>query len=524
VSTQPADNRATPEPGRRGTYRAGFFFGTLSFLGTAVLGLVSTIITARIYGVEIIGEFTLAAAPAGILFVLSTVKEQQALIKEITGLPPRHPRVTQLFAAVFTFSWGLTVLVAALDILVCWFVFPGPLARPQLFAPAAVSVLVYVAITNTGWNVDTIFSAYVAGRELLWVRLCEAIAFIAIAVGLGIGWQSVWSLVIATAGAGLIALALRFWMMRRYIRTRIGWSEYRAGLGTLPALLPFGLRATPGQMAQGISQQAGVWALGVVASTSVVGAYSRAISIPQRLQQASLRVTEVLYPTLVGRHNDGDGHGFDRALVDSIRYEVVGMLLIAATIGGAAHSVLAVFGPGFDQASTALALLMLYPALAAITVAQTQALWAVDRPGTTSVISVARMAITIGLLVALTSPLGIVGPAIALLAGYAAGVVFAGVALRPFLQSRLRSTWPIRERIAVLLAYGAGFLTTHTIEDLLPTPAGALLALATGALVYLPVFALCGGLNRRDHERLRQLRELVSARLRRVPAAESNPA
>ena len=117
----------------------------------------------------------------------------------------------------------------------------------------------------------------------------------------------------------------------------------------LPELLRFGLKATPGQIAQGASQQGGIWALGVVASTSVVGAYSRALSLPQRLQQASLRITEVLYPTLVGRHSDGDGHGFDRALIDSVRYEVVGMLLIAAALGGAAYSVLDVFGPGFGR-------------------------------------------------------------------------------------------------------------------------------------------------------------------------------
>ena len=36
-----------------------------------------------------------------------------------------------------------------------------------------------------------------------------------------------------------------------------------------------------------------------------------------------------------------------RAMIDSIRYEVSGMLLIAAASVGAAHSVLTIFGPGF---------------------------------------------------------------------------------------------------------------------------------------------------------------------------------
>lgn len=513
-------------PGGRGSYRTGFFFGSLSFLGTTVLGLVSTIVTARIYGVDVIGEFTLAAAPAAILFVLSTVKEQQAMIKEITTLPPRHPRVTQLFAAVFTFSWLLTILVGALDVVACWFLFHGPLDAPHLFAPAAVNVLTFVVLTNTGWNIDSILSAFVAGRQIFWVRLLEVSSFIVIAVALGLVSRSVWSLVIATAGGAFCPLLLRAFFVRRFVRARLSWAEYREGLRFLPSLLPFGLRATPGQMAQGIGQQAGIWALGMTSTTAVVGAYSRAISIPQRLQQASLRVTEVLYPTLVSRHTGGDGHGFDRALVDSIRYEVIGMLLAAAAIGGAAHAVLGIFGPGFAQATPALALLMLYPALGSITVAQTQGLWAVDRPGMTSVIAVTRMVVTIVLVIVLIPPLGIAGPALALLAGYAWHAFFAGIALKRHLTQRLRVSWPIRERLALLVAYAGGFAAAHTIEHAVPGTGGLALALVAGTGVYGPLFIGCGGLNARDRQRLGQLAGWVRRRTGREPepAAHSNPA
>jgi O-antigen/teichoic acid export membrane protein len=519
---------AQPEkdPEGRGSYRAGFFFGSLSFLGTTVLGLVSTIVTARIYGVDVIGEFTLVAAPAAILFVLSTIKEQQAMIKELTTLPPRHPRVTQLFAAVFTFSWLLTIFVGALDVVVCWFLFHGPLHRPELFAPAAVSVLTFVVVTNTGWNIESILSAFVAGRQMFWVRLLEVSSFIAIAAALGFVSRSVWSLVIATAGGSLCPLVLRVVFARRFVHARLSWEDYREGLRFLPQLLPFGLRATPGQMAQGISQQAGVWALGMISTTAVVGAYSRAVSIPQRLQQASLRVTEVLYPTLVSRHTGGDGHGFDRALVDSIRYEVIGMLIAAAAIGGAAHSVLGIFGPGFGQAAPALALLMLYPAIGSITVAQTQGLWAVDRPGITSVIAVTRMIVTIVLLIVLTPPLGIAGPAISLLAGYAWHAVFAGIAMRPYLTQRLRVSWPIRERLALAVAYAGGFGAAHAVEHALPGTGGMVVAVTAGGVAYLPLFVVCGGLNARDRQRLGQLVEWVRRRTGRepAPAVQADPA
>jgi|GEM_PF-1854631 len=508
------------EPGRtpaarRGSYRAGFLFGALSFSFTVGIGLVSTIITARLYGVDVIGQFALVWAPVAAMWVLSTIKEQQALIKEITGLAPRQPRVTQLFAAVFTFSIGLTVAVAILDAAVCLFVFPGPLDAAELLAPALVSIAGYTLITNTGWNIDSIFSAFVAGRQLFWVRLNEAVGFIVIATAIGLAWQSVWGLVIATIGASLGALIHRLVAVRPFIRARLSREEYRAGMKVLPELLRFGLKAAPGQMAQGISQQGGIWAIGMVAPVAVVGAYSRALVIPRSLQQASMRITEVLYPTLVGRHTEGDGHGFDRAMIDSIRYEVIGTLMLAAAIGGAAHSVLDVFGPGFSRAAPALILLMLFPVLASVTVTQTQALWAVNRPGLTSVVALIRLAITIVLLVALTPKMHMVGPALSLLAGFLVTIVLSGGALRHHLTRPLRATWPLRESLVLVVSYAAGFGAAHAVEGAVPSTVALPLCLLAGAAAYTAVLLFCGGLNRRDRVRLAEALEWGRARLGR---------
>jgi O-antigen/teichoic acid export membrane protein len=494
--------------GERGSYRAGFFFGTLSFGASVGLGFVSTIITARLFGVDVIGEYALVWAPVAVMWMLSTIKEQQALIREITGLQPREPRVTQLFAAVFTFSAGLTVAVAILVAAACCFVFPGPLHAPQLLAPTLVSIAGYTVIINTGWNLDSILSAFVAGRKLFWVRLNESVSFIALAgfFGLSLGWKSVWALVIATTAGSLPALLHRAIVARSFARPRLNRDEYREGLRALPELLRFGLKATPGQMAQGISQQGGIWAIGMVAPVAVVGAYSRALIIPKSLQMASLRITEVLYPTLVGRHTEGDRHGFDRALVDSIRYEVIGMLLFAAAIGGAAHSVLRIYGPGFDAAAPALVLLTLYPAMASVTVTQTQALWAVDRPGLTSIIAIARLVVTIALLVALTPAMHMIGPALALLGGFLVVIVLSGIALRHHLARPLRTTWPLREQLVLLVSYAAGFGAAHLVQGAdAPPIVGLPLALLVGSAAFAAALVLCGGLNQRDRQRLGEL-------------------
>lgn len=495
------------------TYRAGFFFGTLSFVAAVGLGFVSTIITARLYGVDVIGEFALVWAPVAVMWTLSSVKEQQALIKEITGLKPREPRVTQLFAAVFSFSVVLTVGVAILDAIGSILLFRGPLNAPQLVMPALVSIAGYTVILNTGFNFDSVLSAFVAGRKLFWVRLHENLAFIVIATALGIALPTVWGLVIATLGASLTALFHRAVYVLDFLRPRLTRAEYRLGMQTLPELLRFGAKAAPGQMAQGISQQGGIWAIGMVAPVAVVGAYSRALVIPKSLQQASMRITEVLYPTLVGRHTEGDHHGFDRAMVDSIRYEVIGMLMLAAAIGGAAHTVLGIFGPGFDQAAPALVLLMLYPALASVTVTQTQALWAVDRPGLTSLAAFARLAVTIALLFALTPSLPLAGPAIAMLVGFLTVIVISGLALRHHLSRPLRATWPLRERLMLIFCYAEGFGWAHVVQTVVGPPALALpLALLAGCLGFAVPLGIAG-LNRRDRHRLAELAPLIRARL-----------
>jgi O-antigen/teichoic acid export membrane protein len=234
-----------------------------------------------------------------------------------------------------------------------------------------------------------------------------------------------------------------------------------------------------------------------------------------------MRITEVLYPTLVGRHTEGDGHGFDRALIDSIRYETIGMLLIAALIGGAAHSILSVFGPGFARATTALDLVMLYPALASVTATQTQALWATNRPGRTSVIQTVRLIVTVVLLVVLTPSIGILGPAIALVVGYLAVVILNGIALRPFLSRPLRVTWPLRERCVLVAAYAGGFLATNRVEHVLPSLAELPVALVAGTIAYAVLFVAGGAVNKRDHRRLGEgIRMARSWRERRVMSAE----
>ena len=66
-------------------------------------------------------------APTGIVWVLSSVREQPALVRALAPLPARDPRATGLFAAVFAFSFVLTLVVASLAAAAVYVLFTGPL-------------------------------------------------------------------------------------------------------------------------------------------------------------------------------------------------------------------------------------------------------------------------------------------------------------------------------------------------------------------------------------------------------------
>src|ERR671931_1376039 len=71
------------------------------------------------------------------------------------------------------------------------------------------------------------------------------------------------------------ALIHRLFLVRAWMSFRPTRAAVRGGFGRLHEIIRFGLKMTPGSIASGLSMQAGVWTLGVVAPVAAVGAYSR---------------------------------------------------------------------------------------------------------------------------------------------------------------------------------------------------------------------------------------------------------
>lgn len=499
----PPPVKSPPDRSERASFAEAFGFGAMSFASGAVLGIGSSIAIARLYGIDVIGGFALASAPAGIAWFLSTVRERPALIRELAKLPPRHPRVTGLFAAVFSFSFALTALVCAIVGAATYLLFEGPIRQPDLVLPALANLAVYVLVVNTCWNLDGVFSAFLAGRQLFWIRTLQATVYLLAAVAaVLLAEPTVWALTVALTISYLISLAYRVAAVRRWMRLTAPLAEIRAGFRALPEILWFGIKVTPGSLATGLSTEAGTWILGIFGSVASVGAWNRAWMLGKRLVDLNYRVSEMLLPTLVERDVGGDRVGFDRAFLDSMRYISMTLLLPAAAAGGASVGLMELFGPGFSQASTALTLTLLAAPLTVMVVLETQTLLAVDRPLLSSSFSLVRMVLTIGAAVPLTIALGVTGPALGVLVGCAVQFGAQLAYLRRFLDGPIARFWPKRSMVAVLVAYAGGFATSRTIDSTLSGVLGLGLALVAGTIAYCACLYLVGGLLERDRRRL----------------------
>jgi O-antigen/teichoic acid export membrane protein len=498
-----------------GTLTRGLSYGTVTFGLLTVFSVASSILTARLFGVVVIGEFALVTAPSIAVAVLSTVREQPALVRKLAGAAPGDPLVTGLFVAVFSFSVALTFVTVALAAVATWFLFHGPIDQPELFMPAVVALIGYAVIINTAWNLDYVFAAFMASGPLFRVRLTQGVLFPVLATGLSFVRSDVWALVAAHYASWGVATVYRLWSVRTIMPYRLTADARRAGLAELPGILKFGLKITPGFLAIGASNQSATWILGATSSVATVGAYSRASSVTGRLGELNFRITEMLFPALVTRQHAGDTVGFDRAVVDTLRYVLIGLLAPAAVMGGAASGILAVFGPGFETAATALPILAIVPAAMSATAVLAHTMFALNKTNATTAIAGLRLLVTAGGGVVLTSAYGLNGMAAAVSLGAVVQLIAQTAVTLPQLSTPVRRLWPWRQTVGIVAGCVAGFGVARALDVAVPGVAGLLAALTLGLVAFLTALAVVGGILERDRARMMTIRRRVATRFAR---------
>ncbi len=497
---------------RRPSYGHGLGHGASSFLANTLLALLTSVVVARLYGVSTIGEYALAGAPAGAVWLLSTVREQPALMRRLTPLQPRDPLVTGLFAAVLGFSTALTAAVSLLAGLLTWLLFEGPIDHPELILPAEAMLAASLLFVNTSWNFDTVLGAFRAGRPLLLCRLHQALLYLVLSIVLSFAMPTVWGLILAWYASWATSLVQRAASCRAFMRMRVSRSVLVEGFSMLPELLRFGLRLTPGLLAEGVSDEAGTWILGALAPVAAIGAYSRAWTIARRGLELEYRITEMLFPTLVERRLGEDREGFDRALVDSLRYVAVAMLLPAAVAAGAAAPIMSIYGPGFAAGAGAFAYLVFVPGVVTLSAVQSQALFAENRGLGASLYGLTRALATLAAGIVLTRAHGVSGMGAAMLIGACAQLLPLSVRLPRLLHGGLGELWRPREGLSLLCAGATGFALARLLSIALSGPSALLLAPTLGLAGAGAVFALVGGVQPRDRERARLLSRAFGAR------------
>jgi O-antigen/teichoic acid export membrane protein len=479
-------------PSESSTVKRGMSFAMVSFIVNGAVGVAGAILTSRLYGVDIIGQYALVVAPWIMLIQVSNAAERMAFIREVSGLPRRDPRVNGLFFPVLGFSALITSVMAVPVLIISTLVLRGPADQAALVAPAIAVVLGYVVLDNTSANLDGIFSAYRAGGELFVGRLVQMVAFPLLAVALYPWQRSITSLTVATIGAFAVALLVRLVLVRRYLSFRVTRDELSAGMRRLPALLRFSLRVVPAQLVQGFGDQAGTWVLSAVAPIGVVGAWSRAFQLAVRMNEAGYRINEILFPTLSQRYRAADMVGFARALSTTARLAIVFMYLLAATLGGAAVGVLAIFGEGFDQAATAFAILLFTLGGGVVAGLNGQALVAAGYPNAYTVVAVSQALVGIGLLVPGAILAGATGAALALAVALVLEMILQYVLITKYVGPGCFP--PAKALLAVLVASVLGFAVSRAVDTVAPGLGGTVLAVALGAAVYLMAVVGLGGL------------------------------
>ena len=340
-------------------YAHGLKYSLYDTVTSLVLGLASAVVTARVFGVEVIGAFALAALLTGSLHMVSNVREQGGLVRELTRHPAGAPESRALLWLVLGFSAALTLAIlvpfSALSVWLLRSVFE----QPDLVAPFFVLAGAYLLLDNTSFNLDAPLVAYRDGRAVWIVRMAITATMILGALVCALADErSLWALVGITVAASAVGVLLRLRAVGRLTGLRTGRREIEAVRGRLRPIVWFGIRQTPLNYTETAIEYADTAVLGASVPLASVGAYSRAYTLYRRAGQVPVALSRLYFPTLTALFHRGERDAMLRVHRLSTRYLTLLLLPAATWLAAGAPAVLAIFGPGFDAGATALSILI----------------------------------------------------------------------------------------------------------------------------------------------------------------------
>jgi O-antigen/teichoic acid export membrane protein len=489
---RPVPGNDAPVQAEQDRYAHGLKYSAYDTLTSFVLGLASAIVTARVFGAEVIGAFALATLLTGSLHMVSNVREQGGLVRELTRYAPRAPESPALLWLVLGFSAALTLAVLVpFGALAVWLL-REVFERPELVAPFAVLAGSYLLLDNTSFNLDAPLVAHRDGRAVWIARAGITVTMIAgAALCAATGERSLWALVVVTVAASAVGVALRLYAVGRLTGLRTGRRQLARVRERLRPIVWFGIRQAPLNYTETAIEYTDTAVLGATVPLASIGAYSRAYTLYRRAGQVPTAMSRLYFPTLVALHHRGEHGAMLRVYRLSTRYLTLLLLPAAAWVAASAPAILDVFGPGFDEGATALAILIFVIVLGGYAATAGGLLTAYDRPGTTSIVSVGSAVLNVGLCFALIPSLGLTGAALA-----NAGCWLFDAGLLVFLAARQAEhpVWAMIDAGFVARLAGACAVLALAVVPLRELPAALLWqclvaapALAVGLLLFRPL-------------------------------------
>jgi O-antigen/teichoic acid export membrane protein len=478
--------------------------GSLAQQAAQVTGLVAMFLViavlARDLTREELGVFGLLNALAGYLLIVQNAAAGAAVRAMAAARDDREGSAAFSTSALMYVAAGLA---AALALAVLGLVLAAALdLSPELERQTRLGAVAAGVTTLVGWPLTVYRDALRARARFVLAAGSEVAGiagYVALMLALALADAPLWALIGAGSAITLLA-GLACLVAAR--ATRLPW-RLRPRLATRAAAREF--LGLAGYISLAEASSAAIYVLtrtilGVVRSAQAVGLYEGPVRAHNVIRALNGAVTVTVLPTAVRYRADGDERRLRELLIRGCRYALAGLVPLAVTGAVLAGPILEVWlGAGFAVAGPAMAIMLSHWTLNGITGVTGAILVATGAARDLARWALMLAAATVALALALVSPLGLDGAALATAIPY--------VLLFPYMLRITLRAVPVplgelaRRAFAPAWALGAALAAALAAVRLALDPASAAAVAGTAlgglALYWLAYYRLCLGAQER---------------------------
>jgi len=334
--------------------------GGMQALTVAAQALISVthVLLARLFGRAVFGSYQACLAILDLMTRAGTAGASGGLLRYVAGPRSRGQR-DEVRSAVGT---GLRLaLVASTGVALLLVAGAGPLSR-LMREPALEGALRImapsVALVGGWWVLVSASLAAKTTRANFYVRgLGEPVTLLCAGLAAALFGRSLRALAVAQLFAAAATLLMAVVAVGRVF----GPGELRRSLGAprLPGFVRFSLPLGASDVLGGVLQRADLILLTTFVGTSAAGIYAAAEFITRVIASARFVFDSVAAPVFSEALHLGQRQRMRENLVMMNRWVVSIAAPIALTVVVMRHELLALYGPGFREGATALAVLAL---------------------------------------------------------------------------------------------------------------------------------------------------------------------